>query len=161
MFRDVLPLDEHVGLADGVGLVIELLAEHGQSRLRIVLRQILAGDGEHAAGACRRVIDGANDARLGQDLVVFDEQQIDHEPDDLAGSEMLSGGLVGDFGELADQLLEDGAHLGIADRLGCRSIPANFSATWYSRPAVGEPIDLGVELEALEDVANRWENAWI
>ena len=30
---DILALDQHVGLADGVGLGVELLAEHGEPRL--------------------------------------------------------------------------------------------------------------------------------
>ena len=131
----VLALDEHVGLADGVGLVVQLLSVHGEAGLRVVLRQIFAGHGKHSAGARCRVIDGAHDAGLGQHIVIFDEDQVDHEADDFAGSEVLSGGLIGDFSELADQLLEDRAHLGVARpyRDGGR-MPANFSVTWYSRP---------------------------
>jgi len=33
---DVLPLDEHVRFADGVGFRVELLAEDGQSRLGVM-----------------------------------------------------------------------------------------------------------------------------
>jgi len=36
-----------------------------------------------------------------------------HEAANFARGEVLSGCLIGDFGELADQLLEDCAHLGI------------------------------------------------
>ena len=63
------------------------------------------------------VVDGAHHAGLGQHVVILDEDQVDHEPDDFAGREVLSGGLVGDFSELADQLLEDRAHFGVGDRL--------------------------------------------
>ena len=79
---------------------------------------MLAGDRQHAAGAGRRVVDRAHDAGLGQHVVVLDEEQIDHQPDDLARREVLAGRLVRELGELADQLLEDEPHLGVADGLG-------------------------------------------
>ena len=72
-----------------------------------MLGQMLAGDGQHAARAGRGVVDGAHHARLGQHIVILDEEQVDHEADDFARGEVLSGGLVGEFGELADQFLED------------------------------------------------------
>ena len=59
---DVLALDEHVRLADGVGLVVQLLPEHGEAGLGVVLGQVLVGHREHAAGAGRRVVQGAHDA---------------------------------------------------------------------------------------------------
>jgi hypothetical protein len=150
---DVLPLDEHVGLADGVGLGVQLLAVHRQPGLGVQLGQVLAGHAQHAAGAGGRVVEGAHHAGLGQRVVVLDEQQVDHQADDLARGEVLPGGLVGELGELADQLLEHRAHLALLTASGCRSMLANFSVTRYSRPALAS-VDLGVELEALEDVAH-------
>ena len=114
MLADILPLDQHVGLADGVGLVVQLLPEHGQPRLAgSCSARCSPGDRQHAAGARRGVVDGAHHAGLGQHVVVLDEQQVDHQADDLARREVLTGRLVGEFGELADQLLEDQAHLGV------------------------------------------------
>ena len=115
---DILPFDEHVGLADGVGLVVQLLPEHGEPRLRVMLFQILTCDGQHATRARGRVVNGAHHARLGQHIVVFDEQQVDHQADDFARGEVFPGGLVGDFGELADQLFEYQSHLTVADDFG-------------------------------------------
>ena len=152
---DILPLDEHVGFADRVGLSIQFLAEHGEPRLRVVLRQIFARHGEHAARARRRVIDRADDAGFGQHVVILDEEQIDHEPDDFARSEMFSGGFVRDFGELADQLLEDQAHLAVADLPGWRSILGKLLSDLIEQAGFGEAFDLSVELEALKDVADR------
>ena len=77
--------------------------------------QVLAGDGQHAAGAGRRIVERPDHARLGQGVVVFDEQQVDHQPDDFARREVFPGGFVGKFGELADQFLEHRSHLGVAD----------------------------------------------
>ena len=118
MLRDILPLDEHVRLADRIGLGVQFLPEHGQPRLWVVLGQIFVGHREHAARARRRVIDGAHHAGLCQHVVILDEQQVDHQPDDFTRREMFSRRLVRDFRELADQFLEDEPHLAVADLVG-------------------------------------------
>ena len=64
MFDGVLPLDHHVRLADGEGLVVQLLPEDLQARVGVQLAQVLLGDGEHAAGAAGRVVERLHDARL-------------------------------------------------------------------------------------------------
>ena len=120
-----------------------------------MLGQVLAGDGQHAAGAGRRVVDRAHHAGLGQRLVILDEDQIDHQPDDFARREVLAGGLVGEFGELADQLLEDRAHLGVADGFRVQVDVGELLGDQVEQPGLGQPVDLGVEVEALEDVAHR------
>ena len=51
-------------------------------------------------------------------LVVLGEQQVDHEADDLAGREVLPGGLVGQLREAPDQLLVEVAHLEVRDGVG-------------------------------------------
>jgi hypothetical protein len=112
---DVLAADQHVGLADGVRLGVQLLAEQRQPGLGVQLVQVLARHRQHAAGAGGRVVHGAHHARLGQGVVVLDEQQVHHQPDHLARGEVLTGRLVGELGELADQLLEHQAHLHVVD----------------------------------------------
>ena len=154
MLRDVLPLDEHVRLADGVGLGVQFLPEHGEPRLRVHRGQVLVRDGQHAAGAGRRIVDRAHDARLGQNLVVLDEDEVDHQADDLARREVLAGRLVGEFGELADQLLEDEAHLGVVDDVGVEVDGGEFLGDQIEQVGLGEPVDLDGELEALENVAD-------
>ena len=151
---DVLPLDEHVRLADGVGLGVQLLPEHGEPRLRVHRGQVLFRDRQHAARAGRRIVDRAHDAGLGQNLVVLDEDQVDHEADDLARREVLAGRLVREFGELADQLLEDEAHLGIVDDVGVKVDAGELLGDQIEQVRLGEPVDLDGELEALEDVAD-------
>ena len=88
-------------------------------------------------------------------VVVLDEEQVHHEPDDLARGEVLSGGLVGELGELADELLEDRAHLRVADGVGVEVDVGELLGDEVEQLGLGEPVDLGVELEALEDVAHR------
>ena len=102
----------------------------------------------------RWIVDGADHAGLGQGRVVLDEQQVDHQPDDFARREVLAGGLVGQFGELADQFLEDRAHLGVADGLGVQVDVGELLGDQIEQPGLGQAVDLGVEVEGLEDVAH-------
>jgi len=37
---DILPLDEHIGFANRIGLIVEFLPEHGQASLGVVFLQI-------------------------------------------------------------------------------------------------------------------------
>ena len=75
--------------------------------------QVLTRDGEHASCACGGVVDGADDARLRQRIIIFDEEQVCHEADDVARCEVVTGGLIRLLCKLADKLLEDGAHVGV------------------------------------------------
>ena len=69
------------------------------------VEQMLLGHGQHAAGAAGGVVDG--DVPVGDGNV----QQLDHEPDDFARGEVLSGLLAALFREAPQQLLVDVAHL--------------------------------------------------
>ena len=62
--------------------------------------------GQHATGAAGGVEEFAHGARPGQEVVVVDKEQVDHEADDVAGREVIAGGLVGEFVETADAILE-------------------------------------------------------
>ena len=109
----VLALGDHVALADGVGLVVDLLPVQVEAGVGVAGLEVLVGDREHAAGAGGGVVDGADDALLGERVAVFGEHQVDGEADGVARGEVLTGGLVGGFGELADEFLEEVAHLGV------------------------------------------------
>ena len=67
---------------------------------------------------------------------------------------MLSGGFVRQFGELADQFLKHRTHLRITDRVGVQVDVGELFGDEIQQPGLGEFVDLGVELEALEDVAH-------
>lgn len=134
---DVLPLDEHVGFADGVGLGIQLLPVHDETGVGIEAGEVLAGYGQHAAGSGCGVVDGTHHAGLGQGFVVLDEEEVHHEPDDLSRREVLTGGLVRQLRELPDQLLEHGAHLGVADRLGVQVDVRELLRDEIEQPGLG------------------------
>jgi len=119
-----------------------------------VFFQVLAGDAQHAARSSRGVVNGAHDAGLAENVVVLDEDEVDHQPDHLARGEVFTGGLVRDFRELADQFLEHEAHLVVVHRLGVQVDLAELLGHLVEQPALVQAIDLGVEVEALEQVAH-------
>lgn len=63
-----------------------------------------------------RVIDGDDAVRL-EFVVLAGEHQRGGQVDDVARGEVLPGGVVGAFRELADQLLKNDAHTEVADAL--------------------------------------------
>ena len=111
----VVALDQHIRLADGEGLVVELLPEGDDLRRGIELMDILLGDGKHASRSTSRVVDGLCDIVAGEKFAVVVEEDVDHELDDFARGIVLPCVLVVRLGESADDLLKDIAHLKIGD----------------------------------------------
>ena len=153
---DVLPLDEHVGLADGVGLGVELLPVHDRAGRRGSARaRCSLGD----ATACRRCPRRGRRSSARRPACVSAssssmKSRLTISRMTSRGREVLAGGLVGELGELADQLLEDRAHLGVADRVGVQVDVGELLGDQVEQAGLGQPVDLGVEVEALEDVAH-------
>ena len=67
---------------------------------------------------------------------------------------MLSGRLVRDFCELADQLLEDEAHLGVVDALRVKVDRRKLLRHEIEEVRLRQSVDLDREFEAVEDVAD-------
>ena len=151
----LLALDQHVGAAGGVGLGVHLLAEHHQAGLRVEVAEMVLGHRQHPAGAARRVEQRLDHARLGEQLIVVSEQEVHHQPDHLSGGEVLAGGLVGELGELSDQLLVEVAHVEVGHRLGAQVEVGELRHHQVEQVAVVEPVDLHVEVELVDDVAGR------
>ena len=107
-----LSLQQEVGLADGVGLGVDLLAEEVRGHvlaplLRELLQHVLA-HGQHAAGPAGAVVE-----QIGAvvDLVGDrEEDELRHELNGVARGEMLARLLVVLLVEAPDQLLEDRPH---------------------------------------------------
>ena len=148
-----LALQHHVGAADGVRLVVQLLAEHGEGGLLVVLADVLLRHAQHAAGATRRVVERGLRARLGEDVVVLDEQQVHHQPDHLTRREVLTRRLVRQLGEAPDQFLVEVAHLQVGDSVGVQVDLGELAEHEIEEPRLVEPIDLDGEVEPLEDLA--------
>ena len=75
-------------------------------------RMYFSDDGQHAARAAGRVVDGFDDVAAGE-VFLRREQEIDHELDDLARREVFPGLLVRLLRADPDEFLEDVAHLDV------------------------------------------------
>ena len=93
------------------------------------------------------------DPRLGQSVVVLDEQQVHHQFDDFSRGEVLSRGLVGEFREPADELFVEVAHLQVRHGVGVKVNLGELADHLLQQVCFGEFLDLGVEAELLDDVA--------
>ena len=67
---------------------------------------------------------------------------------------MLAGGLVGKLGEFADEFLEDGTHLRVADGVGMQVDAGELLGDEIEQAGLGEAVDLGVEVEGVENVSD-------
>ena len=67
---------------------------------------------------------------------------------------MLTGGFVGEFGELANQFLEHRAHVGVADALWVQVDLAEFFAHLVQQAGLGQALHLSLEFEVLENIAH-------
>ncbi len=140
-------LQEQVGLADGVGFIVDLLAEQVDGHLLAVLLgqfvQGFLGHGEHTAGTAGAVVE-----RIGAGLDPVghrQKQQLGHELHHIARGEVFASFLVVFFVEAADQLLEHRAHAVVVER-GQLSFPVGILHRQ------GREVDLGVE-EVVDQVA--------
>jgi len=149
---DVLALDQHVRLADGVGLGVELLAMQRHGDLLADGLDVLVALGEEAAGAGSRVVDG--DDAVGLELVVLPgDHQRGGQVHDIAWGEVLPGGFVGAFCELTDQLFEDDAHAEVADALGAQISRGKALHHLIQQVGGGELLHEVFKVEVLEDLA--------
>ncbi len=137
--------EQHVRAADRPGLGVEFLAEDLQGRLGVEVAHVGLGDRKHPAGAAGRVIQGPNGAGPAQHVVILMQQQVHHQPDDLAGGEVLPGGLVAGLREAPDQLLEDVAHGDVGDGGRGDVKVGELSDDGVEQPGLVEPLDVLLE----------------
>ena len=149
----VLAFEHHVGSADRISLFVEFLAEHFEAGSGVEVAQVVLGDREHSSGAARWVKQGAHGALGGEHVVVFDEQEVHHQLDDFARGEVLSSGLIGEFGESADELFVEITHLEVRDRVGMEVDLGELADHLIQQVCLGELFDLCVEAELFDDVA--------
>ena len=150
--RRVLPTDEHVGFANGVGLVFQLLAKQFQGGTVVELAQVLFCHAQNAAGTCRGVVHGAYHAGHGQHLLIAVEQQRHHQLNHIARRVLLTGG--GHVVELAQQFFKRLAHVVVGDfidtqrRFG-KALHHKVEAVFFC-----QFVQRGSETEFLENVAH-------
>jgi hypothetical protein len=83
--------------------------------------------------------------------VVLGEQQVDHQADDLARGEVLTGRLVGLLGEAPDQVLEDGAHHVRVDHVRVQVHLGEARHHLVQQVGLVQLVHLLAELEALDE----------
>ena len=164
----VFRLHEEVGLANGEGLRVHLLAEQVDAGVRVhgVAKgfalaplsdgDVLLGNGEHAARAAAGVVDAEHHPLGAQTLLVAGQQQVDHEMDHVAGGEVLAGVLFQRLVELPDELLEDRAHGEVVDRVRVE-IHLRIAEPLHHLEQETRLIELGdgvVEVELLQHLAH-------
>ena len=113
------------------------------------------GQAEHAAGARGGVVQCADDAGLGQVRVLLGEEKVDQQSDRVPRGVVVAGGLVRGLVELADDVLERIAHVGVGDdvRMQVGSLERRDDLAQELCLLKGE--DLLLEVEVLEHV-NIW-----
>ena len=149
---DVLPLDQHVRLADGVGLGVQLLPMHDKAGFWVDFSEVLLGNAQHATCTSGGIIETTYDAGFGESLIILDEEEVHHEADDFTRGEVFPGSLVGKFGKLADQLLEHSTHLSIADDLRVKVDVLELLGDEVEQAGFFQLVDLGVEFKTLKNV---------
>ena len=149
----VLALQHHVGAAHRVGLSVEFLAEDFQPRLRVEAPQMVLSNRQHAARPAGGVTQRLDDSWLGQDVLVIDEEKVHHEPDDLTRGEVLTCRLVRQFGEPADELLVEVAHLEVRHDIRMQVDIGELPDHLVEQVAPAQSFDLDAEVELLDDVA--------
>ena len=151
-----LALDQHVGLADCVGLGVDLLAVEPRLDLQASLLadggERFLGHGQHAAGTAGVV---KQQVGAGLDLVLDrQEHQVGHQPHRIARRPVLAGLFVVVLVELAHQFFEHGAHRVVVDA-GRRQVNVGieeFVDQGAQRVCLGERTQLVAKFEVVEDV---------
>ena len=138
--------DHHVGLGNGEGGGVELLAEAGDLDIGVQIVDTLLHAGKHLAGAHGHVVDG--DVALLRQIGVG-EQQVRHEIDDVAAGEVGSRHLAEAFREAPHQVLEDVAAVHGADLVRAQIAlgAVELLDDQVQRVAVHHALDHAVELE--------------
>ena len=87
----------------------------------------------------------------GENVVVWFEEQVDHEADDFARREVVARRLVGGFVEPADEVLEDVAHLRCCRPARDAGRSRRIRDDLVEAIGLLQLLDFLLELEVLED----------
>jgi hypothetical protein len=88
---------------------------------------------------------------VASSFVVVDEEQVDHEADHFARREVITGRLVREFVEAADEVLEDEPHLLVRHVRRVEVDVGELRDHEVKDVRLVHLLDLGLELEVLED----------
>ncbi len=106
--------------------------------------------GQHPTGTAGRVKHLAHRTRRGEEVIVIDEEQMNHEADNLTRGEVISGGLVGLLIEPADQVFKNAPHEVVVHLFGMKVNIAEFGNDEVDDIGITHPLYLGSEFEIVE-----------
>jgi hypothetical protein len=114
---DVLPLDEHVGLANCVAFRVQFLTVHHQTSVGVHLPEMFIGDTEHPPRTRSGVVQSPHNARFAENIIICVKQQTHHQADHFPWCEMFASGFVAEFRKFPDEFFKDQTHVRIADHI--------------------------------------------
>ena len=115
-FFDILPFNHHLGQTDSVGLRHKLLPEQAHIGAGIVMLDKAVRRAEHTARSAGLVADSYNLANIENVVTALADKDSDKTLDNIAARVKLTGIYI--LIELANQMLEDIAHLDAVVGLG-------------------------------------------
>jgi hypothetical protein len=150
----LVALDQEVGGGHGIGARVVVLSEDLDRGLFVVGANPVLRLRQHAARAASRIADGDDDAGLGEHAGIGLQQQVDHELDHFTRGEVVAGRFVGGFVEAPDQVFEHQTHGDVVDLARMQVDLGELGDHLIEAIGFFELLDLLVELEALEDLAD-------
>lgn len=146
------PLDQDVGLAHGVGGLVQFLAVYAHVGVGVVFVHAVLEHGKRAARTAARVAAGDDAPRDAQVLFRLRGDQVHGQLQAIARAEVLTSGFVGHFGELAQQLFVDVSHFGIGHHFGPQVHLAELLHDQKQQILVVKFAHDDAKLEVLEDI---------
>ena len=150
----VAALDQHICLGNRISFGVELLSKAGQGGILANILQALSQAAQHLRSAHGHII-GRFGAALGSDFLLFGgNEQLGHQVNNVPAGEVGTSLFVVGFGEFADQLFKNVAHVGGGDFLrghialaGIELLQGDVEDT-----ALDHQLDGIVKVEVLNDV---------
>ena len=109
-------------------------------------------DREHPTCSRGGIVNRSDRTWNRERVVVPREDQVDHEPDCVAGCEVLTGRLIGGLVERANQIFVEVAHLCVGDLVRVQVYARELLDDDEEQILLRHPGNLVAELEPLEDV---------
>ena len=148
----ILPLDHHLGQADGIGLRVDLLTKQAHiGRGVVTLYEIIAG-GEHTTRATRLIQYGDDLSVIENIITAFCQQDIDHQLDNISAGVVVASFRI--FRKSADQIFKYVTHFHVVN--GVRIEIQLRERLYYREQSVVlvHLVDLLVKVQAADDVLN-------
>jgi hypothetical protein len=148
----ILPLDQHIGKADGIGLWVYFMPEKPCVNIGIETVEKIVRGGEHTAGSTDHIQHGS-DLALGQKVVAaLGKDDVHHEPNHFTRRVVIASLGVG--GKAADKVLKHIAHHMAVHGLGIKIKFAEFFYHPVEAVVLVHLLNFFFEFEIVDDFLN-------